>query len=346
MDTGNPPLDALGEAAAVKPDSRRTGVRPRDRTWLALLGIVLVAVLVRQVGTEDLLARLRPLGTRAPLALWPFALIAAIDGWAWSFTLPRGPGRPGVPELALVRLAGESVNNLTPTAYLGGEPVKAMLLVDRGLDAADGAVSVIVAKTALTIGQVVFVLLGIVVALERFGLLRSGALALAGLCLAGAVFTALLVRLQQRDPLSRAVALARRIGMHGAVVDRAAAAAPRVDRDLRAFYSARGADFGASTLLHFVGWLAGTIEMKVFADLVGLPIGWRDAFLVESLSQPLSAGAAVVPGALGIREAGGVAIFRLLGLDESAGLAVWILRRAREAFYGAIGLLFLVARRR
>ena len=35
-----------------------------------------------------------------------------------------------------------------------------------------------------------------------------------------------------------------------------------------------------------------------------------------------------MPGALGIREAGGVAIFRLLGLDESAGLALWLLRRA------------------
>lgn len=323
------------------------GDPPRDRRWLALLGVALFGVLVAQVGGEDLFARLRHLGWQAALVPLPFAAIAAIDGWAWSFTLPRGSApRPGIPLLTMMRLAGESVNNLTPTAYLGGEPVKAMLLADRGFDATDGAVSVTVAKTALTIGQVVFVLLGIVLAMERAGMLRRGGILFVLLCLLGAAFTAVLVRVQQRDPFSRGLELVRRLGFDGPRLRRAAGIAPRIDRDLRAFYSVRGTDFAASTFLHFVGWLAGTVEMKVFADLVGLPIGWRDAFVVESLSQPLSAGAALVPGALGIREAGGVAIFSLLGLDASAGLAVWILRRIRETFYGAVGLGFLVARRR
>ena len=347
MDTGNPPLDALADATAAPGAARREDVPPRDRRWLALLGLVLLGVLVSRVGTEDLLARLRNLGWRAPLLAWPFALIAAIDGWAWSFTLPRGDGpRPGLPLLTMIRLAGESVNNLTPTAYLGGEPVKAMLLVDRGIDAAGGTVSVIVAKTALTVGQVLFVLLGIVAALERFGVLRSGTLPVALLCGLGALFTAWLVRIQQRAPIARAVGFGRRLGLHGPRFARLAATAPRVDGELRSFYSVRGRDFAASTFLHFAGWLAGTLEMKVFADLVGLSLGWRDAFVIESLSQPLSAGAAIVPGALGIREAGGVAIFRVLGLDESAGLAIWILRRLREALYSALGLAFLVARRR
>lgn len=346
METVNPPLDAVDRPGAPRP-APRADDPPRDRRWLALLGLVLLGVLVSQVGTGDLLARLRHLGWRAILVPLPFASIAAIDGWAWSFTLPRGAGpNPGVPLLSMMRLAGESVNNLTPTAYLGGEPVKAMLLVDRGIDAADGAVSVVVAKTALTIGQVVFVLLGIMLATERFGLLRGGRLLFGLLCLLGAAFTALLVRLQQRDLFTRTVALVGRLGFDGPRTRRAAEVAPRIDRDLRAFYSGRGPDFAASTFLHFVGWLAGTLEMKAFAELVGLPLGWRDAFLVESLSQPLSAGAALVPGALGIREAGGVAIFSLLGLDTSAGLAIWILRRLREAFYGALGLGFLVARRR
>lgn len=347
MKTGSPLLEVVGAESTTRPGSRREEAPPRDRRRLALLGLVLLGVLISQVGAEDLLARLRNLGWRAPLVALPFALIAAIDGWAWSFTLPRDAGpRPGLPLLTMIRLAGESVNNLTPTAYLGGEPVKAMLLVDRGIDAAGGTVSVIVAKTALTVGQVLFILLGIVAALERFGLLRSSTLPVAFLCALGALFTAWLVRIQQRDPIARAVGFGRRVGLHGPRFERLAASAPRVDGELRCFYSVRGRDFAASTFLHFLGWIAGALEMKVFADLVGLPLGWRDAFVIESLSQPLSAGAAIVPGALGIREAGGVAIFRVLGLDESAGLAIWILRRLREALYSALGLAFLVARRR
>ncbi len=320
---------------------------PRRRRGLLLLGLGLLAVLVWQVGSEDLQRRLSHLGWRAPLLLWPFALIAAIDGWAWSFTLPRdGQPRPGLAALTMIRLAGESVNNLTPTAYLGGEPVKAMLLVDRGLAADAGTVSVVVAKTALTVGQVVFILLGILLALERFELVRVGVLLFAVPCALGAAFVGFLVRQQQRDLFSRLVQLAGRLGLRGPRVERAAALAPRVDGELRDFYAHRAGDFAASTGLHFVGWLAGTLEVKVFSDLLGYPLAWRDSFLIESLSQPLAAGAALVPGALGIREAGGIAIFRVLGLDESAGLALWLLRRVREAFYSAIGLVYLVVRRR
>lgn len=80
----------------------------------------------------------------------------------------------------------------------------------------------------------------------------------------------------------------------------------------------------------------------MFADLLQYPISWRDAFIIEAISQPLSLGSALIPGALGVREAGGVAIFGMLGLDESVGLALWLLRRVREAAYNGIGLLYLM----
>lgn len=218
-----------------------------------------------------------------------------------------------------------------------------MLLVERGVAVADGGVSVVVAKTALIAGQVVFVLLGTALALERFGIVRRADLLLAALATLAALFLALLVRVQRRHPFGRLHRLAVRLGMRGPRVDRLGDLAPRLDEELDAFYATRSGDFARSSVVHLVGWIAGALEVKVFGDLVRYPIGWRDAFVIESISQPLSLGAVLVPGALGLREAGGVGIFRLLGLDESAGLAVWLLRRLREVVYSGLGLAFLFA---
>ena len=44
----------------------------------------------------------------------------------------------------------------------------------------------------------------------------------------------------------------------------------------------------------------------------------------------LTVAALVIPGALGVQEAGGVFLCRLLGLDEGAGLTLMTLKRARE----------------
>jgi len=335
-------VGATAVAADGAPDAAARAPRGAGRWLLLLLGVATLGVLVYQVNAEDLLARFLALGWRAPLLLWPYCLVALVDGWAYSFTLPRAAARPPLLTLVLIRLAGESVNTLTPTAYLGGEPVKAMLLVKRGLTTAGSTVSVVVAKTALTVGQIVFVLLGIMLTFERFELLRHGDVLFVALCLGGAAVVALLVRLQQRGLFVKLARLAGRVGLRGPRVQRFAIVAPEIDHELGGYYRTRSGDFAITTALHFLGWLLGTVEVKVFADLLQYPISWRDAFIIEAISQPLALGSALVPGAIGVREAGGVAIFGLLGLDESAGLALWLLRRVREAAFSGIGLLYLM----
>ena len=333
--------DVEPESAAATPGAPR---HPRARWLLIAFGAALLGFLIYQVGSQDLAERFLALGWRAPLMLWPFALIAFVDGWAWAFALPRnGAHLPSILSLTMIRLAGESVNNLTPTAYLGGEPVKAMLLVKRGVAAATSTVSVVVAKTALTVGQIVLVLLGIMLTLERFDIVHDGDVLFVALCLLGVVFVALLVRWQRRGLFAKLARFGDRVGLHGERFRRFAAVAPEIDSELRGYYTTRAGDFAISSGLHFIGWLLGTVEVKVFADLLNYPIDWRDAFIIEAISQPLALGSALVPGALGVREAGGVAIFELLGLSESAGLALWLLRRVREAIFSAIGLLYLMA---
>src|SRR5262245_58619474 len=88
-------------------------------------------------------------------------LVVYLDALGWRYAFRRD--RVRVWTLLWTRLAGEAFNLTTPTAALGGEAVKAWLLRDR-VPLPEAVSSVIVAKTTITIGQGLLLLLGVVLA--------------------------------------------------------------------------------------------------------------------------------------------------------------------------------------
>ena len=60
----------------------------------------------------------------------------------------------------MIRTAGEVVNTTTPAGYVGGEPLKASLLRKHHVPMEEAFTSVIIAKTTMTIAEVLFILLG------------------------------------------------------------------------------------------------------------------------------------------------------------------------------------------
>src|SRR5262249_57292828 len=106
----------------------------------------------------------RALGWRVVVVLFvPFVVAVALDTGGWAVLLPGI--RVGWAALAGARLAGEAVNLATPTASVGGEPLKAFLVRDRvPLDTA--LASIIVDKTTLVVGQTLLVAAGLALALE------------------------------------------------------------------------------------------------------------------------------------------------------------------------------------
>jgi hypothetical protein len=90
-----------------------------------------------------------------------------------------------------------------------------------------------------------------------------------------------------------------------------------------------------------VGWIAGTGEVFLIARFLGTPVGWRDAFVLESLGQAIRGAGFAIPGALGIQEGGYLLLAPLAGLAPDAALALSLAKRARELLLGLPGLLYL-----
>jgi uncharacterized protein (TIRG00374 family) len=244
--------------------------------------------------------------------------------------------------LSRILLAGEAISHLTPTAQLGGEAVKVYLLRAYDVGSAAGLASVVAARVALTIAQVAFILLGLPFFLSRLGWGYHTLVVLGLFLLSAYEFVRLLLRWQRRGLMGMAVRALRQWLPRWQQPARWEADARRVDAHLAHLYDAHLRAFLASTGYHFLGWLVGVVELLTFFFLIGVPVTLLDVLIIEAMVQPLTAVAVVIPGALGVREAGVIFLCQVLGLDSGAGLTVMLLKRAREASYHLIGLVILI----
>jgi len=330
------------------PDDRTHSGSHKRRLLLnivaGLIGVSLLGFLVWEVGVSDILGYVRRIGWFAPLLLLPSVVIALCDAKGWACALPTTVRLPHIPlwRWSLARLAGEAVNNLTPTASLGGEPVKVYMLRIHGLPAEAGLASVVIAKTALTVSQIVFILLGLPLFLHRLGWVQQGWWILGPLLLLAYGFAVLLIRWQRRGLMSTIVRFLRRLLPRWRRLVQWEQRAGEIDVHLLHFYDGNTRGFVSSIIYHFGGWIFGAIELLFFFYLMGVKAAPTDAFIIETMIQPLTVAALVIPGALGVQEAGGVFLCRLLGIDDGAGLALMALRRARETVHNGIGLAALM----
>ncbi|MFQ5666232.1 MAG: flippase-like domain-containing protein [Candidatus Binatia bacterium] len=338
-----PPPAHSGQPEQVQGrENTRTGpsraLRITERAFL-VGGSVLLVFLVYQLGVGTVLVNLRLVGWGiAPIIFQEFfAYVANTSGWLAAFPSPR-PSIPFV-QLLAARMAGDAVNYVTPTATLGGEFVRARFLRGQATNTSLMA-SVAVAKLSQTVGQIVFVIVGLVVVLDDTPLpagIRHGLLA--GLGLLSALVITLIV-VQHRGMFAPMLRVVQRLGL-SARVPELRRRLEHLDQEIARFHGDANGAFSLSCAGFFVGWVLGVVEVYLILWFLGLPATVQRALTIEVLSVAIDGMLFFVPGKLGTQEGGKVLIFTMLGLDPAKGLALGILRRIRELAWASIGLFIL-----
>ncbi len=243
--------------------------------------------------------------------------------------------RPSLPRLFRLRFVREAVNALLPVAQVGGDVVRARLLVQTGVPLAASAASCTVDLTLEMASQAAFTLLGVA---ALFGGPRSQAAE--GLAIGGAVAAVLVAsgflaaqRLGLAAHLSR---LLVRLGERARWP--ALAGLQGLGQALERIYADPGR-LAASGAAHLTSWLLGVLETGAGLWALGLHPSWREALVVESLGQVVRALGFAIPGALGVQEGGYVLICGLFGIAPAQALALSLIRRVRELALGAPGLM-------
>ena len=112
----------------------------------------------------------------------------------------------------------------------------------------------------------------------------------------------------------------------------------KLDHEIKKFYSTDPRRFFGSIFFNFFGWFTGTFEVYWIAKILGMPIGFAEAWLLEALIQVLRIITFLIPSSIGTQEGGILLIFMQFGFDKSLGLTFAIIRRIREVIWLGLGL--------
>ncbi len=315
------------------------------RAALLVLGSLTLLFLVWQIGPARIYEAASHLGPGALLAiLLPSVAMYAVEAYGWRVTL--GTYARALPfwRLWATRTAGEVVNMTTPTAYVGGEPLKAYLLKRYGVPMVDGLASVVIAKTTMTIAQVVFMLGGIAGGVWLlWGTQSIGTLILGGLLSLGLLLFGLVgfVAVQRHGIFTGILGLLRAIGLRLTHLEQREDKLRQLDQTILSFYSMKRPIFYLSTGLFLLGWLADAAEVYAMLYFLGGPVDMLSALSICGIAELIKGGTFFIPGSLGAQDGGNLLLMKAFGYSDVTGITFALLRRFRELVWIGLGLLCL-----
>ena len=280
------------------------------------------------------------------VVLLTFAAVvaAALLGFAfrWRLLLAGLGMPPSLRTLAAYRAAGQSLAALVPGGRLGGDPLRALLLVSDGVPGSRAIASVTVDRVLEVGAGIPFACLYAALLLRRGVPELEGALVSVVLGAAGLVLGfGLMVRRLRRGAglvtaLARSTGLDRLRRIHGQMNVLAAAeeAMARLLAQPRRLVQAFGAGVAVNLLV--------LVEYRLLLSAFGLPAG--PLAVVAAIFATGASHSLPVPAGVGVLEGAQMWIFGTLGHPPEVGLAVGLAVRLRELVWTFPGLCYLVGR--
>jgi putative membrane protein len=307
----------------------------RTRIIALVAGVAVLAFLFRHIGWASVVPLLGDLGWRCVWIALYYVIPIAFAAQAWRVLFSKSHD-PGFGRIFYASWIGLACNWLLPVAQVGGEVAKAQLIAPPQKSIEPWA-TMVVDKTFQVMTQICFAMLGLsMLMMHRFEktILLGGGLALLALVVIGT----LLVRSQKRGLFSMSTRLLQKVVKHGdkEVLGRVAA---EIDKRVRVLYRSPKSLAGAFCWrMGFRLGMAGEVYLIFY--LMGHPIDYTEAMILESLGQTIRMAAFLIPGGLGAQEGTLTLIGTSLGIPASHGLALSLARRVRELLVGlpALGL--------
>ena len=306
---------------------------------LLLIASIFFLWILHEVGWDTLGHYLWEVGWYWPLLLMPYGVVNWMESWAWKYILIDPPPTITVSRLFWLRLGGESLNQLTPTASLGGEPFRAARLQAYGVPLEKGSASLVIMKGLLVTSLTLYIFTGLALAPsylpEAAKHMFFLCLAAAGLAAAGIIF----VVVQGREPCGNSFRFLARRGWLPHFLRDQEGFLGDLDTAMSQFYRQHPTRAVCSFFLFFFSWLLHSVEVFIIFWLLGHPISWGLAVCMDSLAMLFTALGFFIPAAMGVQEGGNILLAVGFDLGFDLGAAFSILRRIREAFWLSLGLI-------
>lgn len=305
-----------------------------------LSGIVFLGAIVAETEIARAVAFLSEIGWSFLVILSIYLVAFTVDSYAWQLTAPTVPQNlTWLYRFFQLRLVGEAFDSVTPTAGMGGEAVKAVMLKNHyGIDYRDGTASLILAKTMIVLTLVAFLALGFSLMLDSLELDATYKVA-SGIGLASFAVGAGLFYIVQRYRVASAAGSILGLGRWLRKFNEILIHLREVEDRLVDFYTRRPLRLLSVFVLSFTNWTLGVAEVWAVMHLIGHPVSFADAWIIESMAQLVRAATFFIPANIGTQEGAFLIAAVATTGQPSFGLAIALARRMREVAWIIWGLI-------
>lgn len=306
---------------------------------LLILGALLLAALIHQVGWNQVIVELKLIGWGLIPFICIHALKEALSTSAWLATFPDTQNCNWW-KLYCITWAGSAISKIYHTGILGGETTK-VVLMRRDVSTQEGIASVIIAKLAEASAQILFILTGIffVFRMLEFPERLETALLIA---LALLVTSVLLFGIYQRKGLlGAAISLLAMTPLPKHLIIKMRQRTGVLDESIRTYYRSRPRAFWGAVSLNLFRQLLDLAQVQLVLSLMGVPGGFLRCFFISVFSALVNSLFFFIPGRLGAQEGGKILIAGALGMSPAQGLTLGIVSRLCQIIWSLLGLLVL-----
>ncbi|HSW38522.1 MAG TPA: lysylphosphatidylglycerol synthase domain-containing protein [Acidobacteriota bacterium] len=304
---------------------------------LFAVGAALLIFLIYTTGIDTLYSDIVLIGWGFLFVLGQELIAQTANTLGWRFAI--SPEKRTIPfrRLLLFRIAGDGINNFTPTATIGGEFVRARL-IQPYVGGKEGASSVTIAKFAEACGLTVFIAVGFLLVLPFIDELGSFRWIMLGIVLGFVIILAVLLMLFKKGFFRITSSTVSSIGIAKKWIAGYAEHIENIDATISRCTGKRRKDLVLAGICFTVGYCCTLIEIWAILYFLELPTNWYLIIGIEALAVLIDAVTFLVPFKIGTQEGGKMLIFKIFSLDPAKGLAMGVIQRGREVFWSSIGL--------
>jgi hypothetical protein len=308
-----------------------------------LLGLLLFAYFVSSAGVGEILSNIQRLGAGFVLILAVSSIRYIVRALAWSRCV-EPPYRLPFRDAFAARLMGDALGNIIPFVSAAvSEPSKAVFIKDR--------VPLMVGLSALAIENIfyalsvaLFIFSGTATLLLTFSLpkgLRYASVAALITTFVIIPLIYLLIRWQARF-LSGGVAFLENRRVTPKLMGKLRPRAQSLEDRIYGFYATSQQSFLSIFLLQMCFHLAGVVEIFITLLFIS-PVAptLTQAFILESVNRIINLTFKFIPLRAGVDEGGTGQVSKVLGFARGIGVTLAIVRKARDIFWSAIGVVLI-----
>jgi hypothetical protein len=308
-----------------------------------VLGLLLFAYFVRRAGVAQILNGIQRLGAGFLLVLAISSTRYIVRALAWTRCVER-PHRLPFGAAVAARLMGDALGNIIPFASVAvSEPSKAVFVKDR--------VPLLVGLSALAIENIfyalsvaLFIFAGTATLLLNFSLPKPLRYASIGALVVTLIIIPvgyLLIRSQKKF-ISGTLRFFGNRGVAPKLVSKLTPRAQTLEERVYGFYQRNRQSFLSIFALDMCFHLAGVAEIYTVLSFIS-PIAptLQQAFILESVNRIINVAFKFIPLRAGVDEGGTGQVSKVLGFARGIGETLAIIRKGRDIFWSAIGLLLI-----